>query len=653
MGRYASPKRGTKLSRRQRLQRVLANWASTRANRGFPQRIRLRTIHHDPEGTRLNARKFAFSVLTSGANFAKVSDVFLMHGIILPSRSRLYAVQKEFFGPIRDHCLKQCQHWREQMAYESVVAFDGAWSHRRCAKECIVILIDCGQKRIVDFEIVLKSKPGVVGGYDGSSNGMELFGVQKIIQRWKGDPKVRGCVHDNDSKATKAIADADWHIEQMYDPNHIVKQFERRWNSCNTRLLRGLHAKLLMWFRYLIRSDFTVQEKRCYWMNSLEHFKGNHAKCPRQHPAGDPLPQLAGQEGQRQLREVLTQTVELLSRARTGFDTQLNESCNSLKAKFADKNTSWRCSWSSRVMCALMQVNSVDNWRIELAGLCRVTLSDEVRQRLNDRWRIQQQLQAVRGTPEYRLRECRRRWEDRNKNRLKRAGIAHYSAAVPTGSADATGDPEPDDPITPYEDALRTDWSIEAPGEEGDDSVEIVRNRSRPAPPSRRTSPPLPSTGGPPGGTSGAADDTPGNEVEHDPDEEEDDHEHIEALQTLPPGVPISDDTFDIQGTCGSTLIMCSRYRRPSTGGDGPGDSPDQDLEAIESVSSDSDDEREVISWPPFGPGTVLFERSTHIRLVFVVPSASGLWVMLDEEREHLRYMLPEELERLESVPGE
>jgi hypothetical protein len=43
------------------------------------------------------------------------------------------------------------------MAYESVVAFDGAWSHRRYAKECIVILIDCGQNRIVDFEIKTKT----------------------------------------------------------------------------------------------------------------------------------------------------------------------------------------------------------------------------------------------------------------------------------------------------------------------------------------------------------------------------------------------------------------------------------------------------------------------------------------------------------------
>jgi hypothetical protein len=231
---------------------------------------------------------------------------------------------------------------------------------------------------------------------------MELFGLQKIIERWKADRKVRGCVHDADSEATKAIIDAGWQIERMYAPNHVVKQFERRWTSCDTRLLRGLHAKLLTWFQYLIRSDFSVEQKEDSWMNILEHFTGNSAKCPRQHPAGEPPRSMAQQGPPRQLSLVLAETVELLSRARTEFDKQLAESCTSLKAKFANKDTSWNCRWSSRVMCALMQVHSVDNRRIELAELCRVTLPDEVSQRLNDRWKRRQELQAFRGIPAYR-----------------------------------------------------------------------------------------------------------------------------------------------------------------------------------------------------------------------------------------------------------
>jgi hypothetical protein len=637
-----------KLSQKQKQQRSFARWDPARAGRSLTRHVTVRLVHYDSEGIRLNARIFAFSVLTSGTSFQKVSDLFLFHNIVLPSRSRLYAVQKEFFGPIRDYCLAQCQYWRSQMADGAVVAFDGSWSHRRCAKECIVILIDCGQKRIVDFEIVIKSKGGVAGNDRGSSNGMELEGLRNIIGRWKGDPKVKGCVHDNDSKATEAIREADWQIEQMYDPNHVVKQFERRWNSSDTRLLRGLHAKLLMWFRYLIRSDFSVGEKEHYWWNTVEHFKGNHAGCPRQHPASDRSHPLAQPGAERQLRDVLARTVDLLSRARTGFDTQLNESCNSLKAKFANKDTSWKCSWSARVMCALMQVNSTDNWRIALAGLCGVTLPDEVRRRLDDRWRRHEYLQALRSTPEYHSRERLRRREVRQGNNQSRAGIADYHTAVPGERADGAGVSEQADQIISYERALRNDRSIEVPEEDGDASVRIVRNKLRSVPPSRRIPPPLPFTESFSGRTSEADDGIAATELQHDPDEEEDDQEHIEALESLPSGVPICDNTFDFQGMVENTFVMSSRYRRPILRPDRREDSPCQVLVAIDAVSSASDEETEEVTWPPFPPGTVLIEKSTGIRLQFVVPAVNNRWLMFDPEREHLRRMLPDELQRLE-----
>jgi hypothetical protein len=41
---------------------------------------------------------------------AEGSDFFLLHEIVLPSRSCLYTVQKELVGPIHDYCLRQCHH---------------------------------------------------------------------------------------------------------------------------------------------------------------------------------------------------------------------------------------------------------------------------------------------------------------------------------------------------------------------------------------------------------------------------------------------------------------------------------------------------------------------------------------------------------------
>jgi hypothetical protein len=294
-------------------------------------------------------------------------------------------------------------------------------------------------------------------------------------------------------------------------------------------------------------------------------------------------------------------------------------------------------------MCALMQINSVDNWRIELAELCRVTLSDEARKRRNDRWQEKQERQALRGIPEYRLKECGRRWEARHGSGLSITGIADYHMAAPRERVDADGVSEQDDQLIPYEVALRADPTIEAPEERGDASVGIARNELWPVRPPGRTPPAPPFTGGPSGRTSGADDPIPGNNVDHNPDEAEDDQEHLEALQSLPPGVPISDDTFNSNGIHENTLVMSSRYRRPATGGDGPGDSPDQVQEAIDPVSPDSHEERVEVMCP-FDRGTVFIEKLTGLPLVLVSSAVKNRWLMSDAAGQHLRRIGPGEL---------
>jgi hypothetical protein len=243
----------------------------------------------------------------------------------------------------------------------SIVAFDGAWSDRRRAKECIVILVDCRPKKIVDFEIQQHAKHCCPGNYFGSPNGMEIAAFKSIALRWRSDSRVVSCVHDNDARASKVIRDLNWKISEFFDPNHVVKQFENRWSKLPTNLLRGFHAKLLHWFRYLIRSDYPPEERQHYWLNSVEHFKGNHEGCPREHLERDDTVKILTLEAEDQLIHVLQETVELVIRTRHDLDTQLCESFNSVKAKFAEKDISWRISWPIRVMCAILHMNSETN----------------------------------------------------------------------------------------------------------------------------------------------------------------------------------------------------------------------------------------------------------------------------------------------------
>jgi hypothetical protein len=90
----------------------------------------------------------------------------------------------------------------------SSIDFDGSWSHRRQAKECVAVIIDYMTRKVVDYEITQKTKRGRPGNYTGSSSGMEVEAFRRLITRWKGHSKVVGYVHDCDSKASCAIREA-------------------------------------------------------------------------------------------------------------------------------------------------------------------------------------------------------------------------------------------------------------------------------------------------------------------------------------------------------------------------------------------------------------------------------------------------------------
>jgi hypothetical protein len=373
------------------------------------------------------------------------------------------------------------------MANQSVISFDGSWSHRRHAKEHIVIVIDCMQKKIVDFEIKLKAKGKVPGNYRGSPNGMEMAALNDIIRRWTRHEwyrRLAGCVHDNDSKATNAVEAAHWpNVKQYYDLNHVSKQFETVWKRCPHTHLRGIHDRLLIWFQFLIQSDYSAAERERYWMNSLEHFQGNHAGCPRRHLAPDTHPPIHSADSLQELTAILEQTIGLLSRARHGFDQQMCESFNAVKAKFASKDISWGVTWAIRVMCAILQMNSETDWRVPLAETCGITLDPVDLQEMEEAFRKEKALNQERRTAEAQKKAREYRRLARQREKAQNAGRDDYHIASEAEDGDeADGTEETREPEWMTNDeAVRRDETIAVRPEASADGwaffEPIVRNR--------------------------------------------------------------------------------------------------------------------------------------------------------------------------------
>jgi hypothetical protein len=139
----------------------------------------------------------------------QMEHIFLWNNIISPSKSSFNRAQQELFEVIKVKCLIECANRRQEVFPGSTLAFDGSWSHCRGAMECIDVFIDCPTEKIVDFEILQKSKCRLLSDHAGSSSGMEVAAVQNLIERRKNNTNVVGCVHDCNSKASKPIREAD------------------------------------------------------------------------------------------------------------------------------------------------------------------------------------------------------------------------------------------------------------------------------------------------------------------------------------------------------------------------------------------------------------------------------------------------------------
>jgi hypothetical protein len=263
----------------------------------------------------------------------------------------------------------------------------------------------------------------------------------------------------------------------------VSKQFETVWKRCPHKHLRGIHDRLLIWFKFLIQSDYSTAEREQYWMNSVDHFKGNHTGCPRRHLAPDTHPPIHSEDSVQELTVILGETIALLSRAQHGFDQQMCESFNAIKAKFASKDISWGVSWEIRVMCAILQMNSETEWRVPLAQACGITVAPEDVQDLEESFRKEKSLKEERRTAEAQKKAREYRRLARQREKAQNAGRDDYHIASDAEDGDEADSTE-ETPVPEWmtnDEAVRWDETIavqpEASANEWDVFEPIVRNR--------------------------------------------------------------------------------------------------------------------------------------------------------------------------------
>lgn len=359
-----------------------------------------------------NSMRFVFSVLAEGTNYELVSKVFLWNDIKIPSRSSFYRAQRIIAPIIIEMANESCLKYRKLMEPGSTITMDGSWGHRRNSLQCILEFIDSRQRKIVDFAITEKDNHILKGDFVGSSNAMEIECLKKLIARWKNDPNVISYTHDNDGKTRVFLESSEWAITEILDTNHTIKSFSQKisdFDTKNDKLLYGLHEKLHRFLKFLIHLEVSSEEKQRLWLNSSNHYSGDHSQCL---PHGDSYkwPKAGSPHAKEVLDEFLKKTLKILIKCDGNLSTQLNESYHSLKAKFASKELCWIDSWQSRIAAAILQFNNPNQWKFELyQRLGFGKLSEYSTMQLSKKFQLAESKSVERRTSEYRIQEAKRR----------------------------------------------------------------------------------------------------------------------------------------------------------------------------------------------------------------------------------------------------
>ena len=358
----------------------------------------------------VDAMRFAFSVIITGVGYTQAEKLLLWNDILPPASSTFYEAQKHITSAILAMARESCEKWRNRMLPDSCIAFDGSWSHRRNADHCLVDFIDCRSQKVVDFEIVVRTR-AKSGDFDGASNAMECEGLRRMIPRWIEFGRVTAYVHDKDAKTRKVITESGWDIKEEIDPNHLMKSFRRKFKkfqSLSPTEFRGIVAKLESYFKALLRRDEDAEWKKSKWMNVVRHFDGDHSDC-EPHSEVPRWIDIDRGENRELLSQFLAKSSALFDRCTMQHSTQMCESLHAVKAHFADKMVAWKTSWAARIAAAILSVNEA-NWMFELysrLGLPPLAPQALRRLRVLEQNRVQEN--ERRRDPVYRKKENARR----------------------------------------------------------------------------------------------------------------------------------------------------------------------------------------------------------------------------------------------------
>jgi hypothetical protein len=224
----------------------------------------------------------AFSILVTGSETLKAETLLCLVGIPLPPQNLLNTQLKVIGAEIMKMARKSCEDALRGIPFDSIIALDGSYEHRRKAQRCIVIFFCINTKKIIIFSVKSSRMEDGSDAYCEEKGSLELYAVRDLIQRLKNDPRIIRFIHDKDARISSAFR-KEWQITEQIDPGHATKSFERTLGKYRDMIEPWVCEKLASWIKMIIASANDEEKKVALWLNSINHFMGDHTHCPGPH----------------------------------------------------------------------------------------------------------------------------------------------------------------------------------------------------------------------------------------------------------------------------------------------------------------------------------------------------------------------------------
>jgi hypothetical protein len=126
---------------------------------------------------------FALALLLGATTYLSAAYLLLDIGLIPFSPAAVYRAQLLIIPGTIAFARKIAAENREKMMPQAVLGIDGSWNRRRHGSAHLLDMVDAGSGRVVDFENSQKANTSGRGNYRGSSNGMEVEELKRMVKR--------------------------------------------------------------------------------------------------------------------------------------------------------------------------------------------------------------------------------------------------------------------------------------------------------------------------------------------------------------------------------------------------------------------------------------------------------------------------------------